>query len=293
MPAADTAQLTNATQYQEPNRALFTERNAIKDQLAAVGDTDDVAARRARARLTSQLDRITAQIIELNYGLVRSYVKRFTSNTSAYDSEDFEGAGLVGLMRAIDTYNPDRGKFGSWAFKPIQREVLRAVRDSDHPNVSPSDFDKRPDILRAVTELQAGDDEYVPSLEEVAATAGVTIEQARRVLHAPRLDSISTEYGDGSTIGDTIADTAVAVDDLVLSSMDVAALTRFGLAALDERELFVLSRRFGLDCEPEQRLSAIGEILGLSREAIRQVESKALSKMRHPVTLRQILSQGA
>jgi DNA-directed RNA polymerase specialized sigma subunit len=281
--------------FQQRNVVLFTTRMRIQQDLAFATygvDGDSFTARQVGV-LTRRLDTITSDIVEANRGLVKSYVRLFTSNTSAHDSEDFEGAGLVGLMRAIDTYDPAKGKFGSWAFKPIQREVLGAVRNSDHQNISSGDFERRPDIIKAVARLQDGDDDYTPTLEEVAAEAGVTVEQVRRVLQAPHLESLSTPIAsDGEmTVGDMIVDRAPAVDDLVLSRMDVAALARFGLACLDEQELFVLSRRFGLDCEPEQRLASIGEVLDLSREAVRQIELKALSKMRHPVTLRKILSQ--
>jgi len=74
--------------------------------------------------------------------------------------------------------------------------------------------------------------------------------------------------------------------------MDVASLIEHGLGALDSREHYVLARRFGLDGEPAQCLSSIGTQLRLSREAIRQIEAKALAKILHPVTLRKLVRQG-
>jgi len=70
------------------------------------------------------------QIVDLNFGLVRNYAKRFTQNASHDDVQDFEGAGALGMMKAIDSYDPSRGPFASWAYKPILREVHRAVRDA-------------------------------------------------------------------------------------------------------------------------------------------------------------------
>ena len=95
-----------------------------------------------------------------------------------------------------------------------------------------------------------------------------------------------------STLAEFIEDPAGSLEEMVLSRMSIEALESFGLTALDARELFVIVRRFGLDCEPEQKLSAIGEILGLSREAVRQVEAKALAKIGHPAVLRKLAREG-
>ena len=74
--------------------------------------------------------------------------------------------------------------------------------------------------------------------------------------------------------------------------MTLTALKEFGIAALDHRELYVVVRRMGLDGEPEEKLADIGETLGLSREAVRQIEAKAIAKMQHPMVLRRIQRLG-
>ena len=111
---------------------------------------------------------------------------------------------MLGLMRAIDSFDPSRGSFGHWAFKPIQREVLRAVRNADHPNVNMGDFERRPEILRAQRQLQGDDGRLQPTCVEVAAAAGASLEQVRRVVSPPRLESIDQPIGseDGVTVGD-------------------------------------------------------------------------------------------
>lgn len=287
--------------WNERNTEMFRERKDIKQQIADLQAKDDaegldsIEALQLK-RLASKLDDVTSRIVRFNFGLVRAYVKKFTSNTSPEDSADFEAAAVVGLMRAIDTYDMEKGRFGQWAYKPIQREVLRAVRDADHPNMNPGDFERRPDILRAKADLLAaqGHDERQPTFEAIAAKAGTTIEQVNRVLDAPHLESLSVPVGDdGETeLGDLIADTSVAVDEHVMAGMTLDALQEFGLTALDARELFVIVRRFGLDAEEPQCLSSIGEMLGLSREAVRQIEAKGLAKIQHPVTLRRLYRHG-
>jgi len=291
------------TAFHMKNTELFRYRDDLKAELDEIEQVEDDrkgrlpnALRDRRRRLNLDLETVTWDIFEFNKGLVRSYVKKFTSNTSYEDSEDFMSAGSVGIMRAIDSFRVDQGRFGHWAYKPIQREVLRAVRDADYENMNPGDFEKRPDILRAQKELivESGKEDFHPTLEAVAIKAGVTLKQADRVLNAPKLDSIHAPVGDegDATVGDMIISSDIDLSDSVVSKLEVEALEAFGLSCLDRRELFVLARRFGLDCEPEQRLSAIGDMLGLSREAVRQVESKALAKLMHPTTLRKIARAG-
>lgn len=287
-----------ADAFGDRNTELFQRRRellALLDELdrSATNGADTVAppaTRRSMARLRRMLDDVTAEIVTFNLGLVRSYCRRFTSNSSRHDSADFEAAGMLGLMRAIDSFDPDQGRFGHWAFKPIQREVLRAVRDADHSNVNLGDFERRPEILRAQKQLQGDDGRAVPTYSDVAAVVGATVDQVRRVLSPPRFESVHETVGQGenATVGDTVECSEPGPDAVVLAGMTLSALKTYGLAALDPRELYVVVRRFGLDGEPEEKLAEIGETLGLSREAVRQIEAKAIAKMQHPMVLRRV-----
>jgi len=248
--------------------------------------------------LLNRIDSIDEEIIRLNYGLVLSYVKRFTSNTTTEDTRDFEGAGLLGLMRAVNSYDPSRGsKFSTWAFKPIQRECLRAVREADFKHLNPGEFEKRPEITRVAKELH-GDDFLEDGVEidykAVAERVGTSPATVKRVIHSVELDSLSRPVGEenGTNLSDMLVDYDAGVEDQTIDAQEMQDLSTHGLSCLDERELFVVTRRFGLDGEPEMRLSAIGNILGLSREAVRQIEAKALSKLNHPTTLRRLARSG-
>lgn len=287
-------EVRGTAEWSDLNKRMFIERIELKRRMDELEGKKGSSQRRELARVRRDYERITMRIVESNYGLLRKYVKLFTGSASREDAKDFEAAGRLGLMRAIDNYDPYRGSFAQWAFKPIQREVLRAVHSADHNNMNPGDFERRPEILRALKKLQGENEEVKPTEAQVAAEAGVTIEQVKRVLHAPRMDSLHTPVGDsdGSVLSDLIEDKNSLIEDAVISSIGVETLNSYGLSALDAREYFVLSRRLGLDCEPEQRLSAIGEMLKLSREAVRQIEAKAIAKMSHPVLLRLLVRNG-
>jgi RNA polymerase primary sigma factor/RNA polymerase nonessential primary-like sigma factor len=211
----------------------------------------------------------------------------FTSRSTEH-SEDFESAGKVGLLRAISSYDPARGSFSSWAFKPIQREVLRAVRDADHPNLNVGDFEKRP-VIRAAERafLEEKGTDAPPDYADIAKRAGVSEAQVRRVLAPPRLESLqSSPPGQDEDVvpwEDRLTDLSPSLEEDVLVRSYLQAVVGKGLPSLDARARYVLTRRFGLDGEPAQSLRVIGERLGLSREGVRQIQQKALAKLKDPI----------
>lgn len=285
-----------AVNYDQKNQDLFIRRIELKDRIDKINVEKLNKNQKHKFEITKrELADIDNEIIQLNYGLVLNYVKKFTNTSSADDSSDFEAAAVLGLCRAINTYDPNRGaKFSTWAFKPIQRECLKAVRDADYKHLNAGDFEKRPEIERVVKELRGDNEEAKIDYEEVAKRTSTTAETVKRVLNSSKLESLSRPVDeDGKTyLGDMIEDPDRSTEDTVLSDQEVHDLESYGLSVLDERELFVIGRRFGLDAEPAMKLSSIGRMLGLSREAVRQVEAKALSKLNHPVVLRRLMRHG-
>lgn len=300
MPAIGDDPLRNlrSEQYHERNFELFRLRDRLRDALAeyegvdvdTLPTSDKVRAR----RLERQLGQVVEELVSFNYGLVVKIVRKFSSRKSAEDSADFEQAGVVGLMRAIHKYEVERGaKFSSFAHIQILGEVLRSVRFNDFSNMSQVDFDSRLTILKA-QELLSAEFPNGATHEQIAEVAGVNPSQVKRVLNPPRMQSIHTPVGeDGDNeLGDLIPDTSESPETEVLVKMAIEQVQRHGLSVLNERELFVLGRRFGLDGEPRQNLQQLGDMLGLSREAVRQQEMKALAKLNHPSVLYHMLVTG-
>ena len=291
-----------AVDYHSRNVTFAHRRAELKARIATLNkisaDKRTVEQSVELSRTHSMLDDATREMVEANYGLVRQYVRRFTSNTSQANSEDFESAGILGLVKAIDSYDPEQGKFASWAWKQITREVLKAVHSFEFPHLTPGDFEQRPHVLAAQRKLSGPENSRTetprPNAVSVAAEAKTTVATATRIMDAQRHDSLSTPVGeDGdSEMGEFLPDPGPSVEDVVVDKLSRQVLDIAGLACLDPRERLVLTRRFGLDCEREQKLNSIGRSLNLSREAVRQIEGKAMAKIMHPLTLRILLRQG-
>ncbi|MGI5328383.1 sigma-70 family RNA polymerase sigma factor [Actinomadura nitritigenes] len=280
-----------ADAFRSRNDGLFARRKQLQERIAELRAQIDAGATDTFSELALrkselEFEHLTCEILITNYGLVRGYVALFTS-TSTEHREDFESAGKVGLLRAISSYEPARGLFSSWAFKPIQREILRAVRDAYHPNLNVADFEKRPAILAAERAFleDKGTDTPV-DYADIAGRAGASEAQVRRVLAPPRLESLqSSPGGQDEAAGpweDRLTDVSPSLEEEVLVRSYLSVIVGKGLPSLDARARYVLTRRFGLDGEPEQSLRAIGDRIGLSREGVRQIEQKALAQLKDP-----------
>lgn len=260
--------------------ALATERRRL---LAALADNEAGPSPAHTRRLRSRLDEVTAALFDLHYGLVESQVRRFRPFAGSGGGEDIEAAARLGLMSAIVDYRPESGRFAGWAYPKIFREVLDAVRASDHPLLSRSDFERRQRVLaasRALSESrrESGGGNPSPSPDEVAAVCGEPVAAVARILRAPRVESLDSPVGgncDGRTLGDLVADRPGAPEDgPLLAAADAVAMTA--------RELAVLVRRYGLDGGPGDSFTNMGVLLGLSRETARRDAQRALAKLRHP-----------
>lgn len=247
-------------------------------------------------RLRRELEHLTTLTLAFNAGLTGTYVRPFLPGVSQATADDIEAAATLGLMTAIDTFNPAKGSFGSWAYVRIQREVLNAVRFADHAHLSHGDFEARPKILAAREQLAGhGTDRREPSVVEIAAATGFTTTLIERVLTRPAasLDAPTrSDVPDSASRGELIAQDGPGVDTQVIGALRASVLTQVGLSVLDDRQRYVLNRRYGLDGSEPGSGSEIGKELGLSREGVRQIEARAMARLLHPVTLRRLVRDG-
>jgi RNA polymerase primary sigma factor len=240
-----------------------------------------------RMRLQQRCDEAVAarkRFIQANLRLVVSVARRYQGH--GLGLMDLIQEGNLGLMRAVEKFDHSKGfKFSTYATWWIRQAIGRAIADTSRTIKLPAHVrESAPLVMRSIEKLADGLDRK-PTPVEVAADTGLTKERVELVLiHRNDVMSLSApvhDDGEGELseqIEDPTLDTPF---DQVAASIDRIALGR-SLDRLNEREKAVLVSRFGLDDGAEQTLAQIGERFDLTRERIRQIEAKALTKLRHP-----------
>lgn len=280
------------------NDGLFRLRRRIEADLARKRLPEG-----RRRRLERELDTVGAVIVDVNYGLVKDYAVRFSKDGTGVRQNafaaDYEAAGEVGLIRAMNSFDPDKGVFGDWAYKYIKREVLEQVRRTEFPALTNADFERRPTVKSAhqhLKELHGKD----PDLDAVAEETGLSRQHVESILRMPVSVSLQDNIGsildsdDGMERGDLVSVTDSDIGTEMTAREILQRLMENGLSKLSVDEQVVLIQRLGLDGDPPKNLSVVGQSLDpvRSRETVRQMERRAIAKLQHPVVMREVMGLG-
>jgi len=222
------------------------------------------------------------RLVEANLRFVVHYAKRYRGLGLAY--MDLIHEGTLGLMEAAKRFDPERNvKFISYAVWWVRQAILHAL--SEHARVFrlPQKLSGQVAKLQAIRERLKRELERTPTVEELAVRTDRTPEEVETLLLAAGDDvSLSAAVGDdgGLELGDTLEQEVIPSVEVEMIRTSFESRIQDMVKDLEEKEQEVIRRRFGLDGEEPKTLQEIGEEMGLSRERIRQIESRAKEKLR-------------
>ncbi|MGH7384986.1 MAG: sigma-70 family RNA polymerase sigma factor [Candidatus Rokuibacteriota bacterium] len=232
-------------------------------------------------------DRVVRQakkeLMEANLRLVVSVAKRYLG--SELSLLDLVQEGNIGLMKAVDRFQYRRGfKFSTYATWWIRQAITRAIADHSRTIRIPVHMVETLNRISRVNRSLVNEMGREPTPEELAQRTGVPARKVRLILESSRKPlSLETPIGDDSELGDFLEDKGAESPNDNLITQDLTLQVERALSTLSPKEKEILRLRFGIGEAGEHTLEEVGRRFSVTRERIRQIETKALRKLRHPL----------
>ncbi len=234
-------------------------------------------------RIIHGIDSAKQEMVKANLRLVLSIAKRYRGRGMSFD--DLIQEGNLGLLKAVGRFDHTKGnRFSTYATWWVRQSIIRGIYDKTRTIRLPVHFIELKNLFFKVFYELLKELGREPTPQEIAERANLPLEKVQMVLTlASQPISLETPIGeDDQRLGDFIEDEKATSPMDECSDKELAEVTRSLLSTLQPREEKILRLRFGLDGQPAETLEKIGKSFKVSKERIRQIEKKALKKLRNP-----------